>query len=85
MFNVIYTESLDNADDIISKSFDYEDEKDAIALFNEKVQKLMNEILGNEYLKSKISIHRHKALIKMENRHYVIAIVKDSGIFNSEK
>ena len=79
MFNVIYTESLDNADDIISKSFDYED---AIALFNENVQRLMSEILGNEYLKSKISIHRHKALIKMENRHYVITIVKDGGILD---
>lgn len=82
MFNVIYTESLDRADDIISKSFEYEDEKDAIAFFNEEVKRLINEILGNEYLKCKISIYRHKALIKIENRHCVIAIVKDGGIFD---
>lgn len=84
MFNVIFTKSLDHVDEIISKTWEYKDKNDAIALFNEQVKVLMNEAIENEYLKCKISMHRHKALIKLEDTHYVIAVVEDGGIFDQK-
>jgi len=74
---VIYTKTLSNADDVIAESFEYADKKDAIALFKERVNKLVNEILDNEFLNAKISIHKHVALIKIENTHHCISVVDD--------
>jgi len=77
MFKVIYTKTLDNADDIVAESWEYENLNLAIKLFNERVNKLVAEVLKNEFLKTKISIHRHKALIHIEDCHYCIAVVDD--------
>lgn len=77
MFKVIYTKTLDNADDVVAESWEYDNLDLAITLFNERVKKLLDEILGNEFIKSKISIHKHKAIIKMESTHYCLAVVDD--------
>jgi len=77
MFKVIYTKTLDNADDIVAESWEYDNLDLAITLFNERVKKLLDEILGNEFIKSKISVHKHKAIIKMESTHYCLAVVDD--------
>lgn len=77
MFKVVYTKSLDNADDVVAESYEYENLDLAIQLFNERVNKLVDEVLENEFLKTKISIHRHKALIRIEDSHYCIAIIDD--------
>ncbi len=75
MFNVVYTKSLEHADDIETKVWEYENLDLAIELFNEQVNKLVAEVLENEFLHANISIHRHKALIRIEGTHYCIAIV----------
>lgn len=77
MFKVIYTKTLDNADDVVAESWEYDNVDLAIDLFNERVKKLLDEILGNEFIKSKISIHKHKAIIKMESTHHCLAVVDD--------
>lgn len=77
MFKVVYTKSLENADDIIAESWEYENKKFAVQLFNERVKKLINEILSNEFCNSKISIHKYRALITIESTHHCIAIVDD--------
>ena len=77
MFNVIYTKSLEHADDIETKVWEYENLDLAIELFNEQVNKLVAEVLENEFLHANISIYRHKALIRIEGTHYCIAIVDD--------
>lgn len=76
MYKVIYTKTRDNADDVIAESTNFEDEKPAIELFNNYVNSLVNEMLYNELLVCKMSIHNHKASIKIEGTHYCIAIVK---------
>ena len=75
MFKVICTKTLENADEVVAESWEYETKDLAINLFNERVNRLMQEILNNEYFNAKISIHRHKALIRIESTHYCIAIV----------
>ena len=77
MFKVVYTKSLDNVDDVVAESWEYENLDLAIQLFNERVNKLVAEVLENEFLKTKISIHRHKALIRIEDSHHCIAVVDD--------
>lgn len=77
MFKVIYTKTLDNADDVVAESWEYDNLDLAITLFNERVKKLLDEILGNEFIKAKISIHKHKAIIKIESTHYCLAVVDD--------
>ena len=77
MYNVVYTKSLEYADDIETRVWEYETLDLAINLFNEQVNKLVAEILENEFLQAKISIHRHKALIRIEGTHYCISIVDD--------
>ena len=78
MYRVIYTKTLDHADDVIAESEVFEDEKSAIAAFNDSVQSHISIMLNNELLNCKMSIHKHKALIKIEGTHYCIAIVKDN-------
>lgn len=75
MYKVVYTKSLENADDIETRLWEYENLDLAINLFNEQVHKLVAEVLENEFLQAKISIHRHKALVCIESTHYCIAIV----------
>ena len=77
MHKVIYTKSLDNADDIIAESWEYVDKDDAVQLFNEQFTKIINEILDNELLNAKVSIHRHLALIVVENVHHCLSVVDD--------
>ena len=77
MYNVVYTESLEHADDIETRVWEYENLDLAIKLFNDQVNKLVAEVLENEFLRANISIHRHKALIRIEGTHYCIAIVDD--------
>ena len=77
MYNVVYTKSLEHADDIETRVWEYENLDLAIKLFNDKVNKLVAEVLENEFLHANISIYRHKALIRIEGTHYCIAIVDD--------
>lgn len=79
MYKVIYTKTRDYADDVIAESTSFEDEKPAFELFNNYVNSLVNEMLYNELLNCKMSIHAHKAVIKIEGTHYCIAIVKDNS------
>ena len=77
MYNVVYTKSLEHADDIETRLWEYEKLDSAVNLFNDQVNKLVAEVLENEFLQAKISIHKHKALIRIEGTHYCIAIVDD--------
>ena len=77
MYNVVYTKSLEHADDIETRVWEYETLDLAIKLFNDQVNKLVAEVLENEFLHANSSIHRHKALIRIEGTHYCIAIVDD--------
>ena len=76
MYKVVYTKSLEHADDIETRLWEYENLDSAVNLFNDQVNKLVAEVLENEFLQAKISIHKHKALIRIESTHYCIAIVK---------
>lgn len=77
MYKMIYTKTLDNVDEITAESWEYQKKEDAIALFKERVSMLLKEILGNEFLNAKISIHGHKALVKIESEHHCFAVVDD--------
>lgn len=77
MYKVIYTKSLDYADDVVAESWEYENYDLALNLFSERVNRIVKEILDNEFLKAKISIHKHKAIAKIEDTHHCIAIVDD--------
>ena len=85
MYAVIYTKSLDNANEMVAKSYEYESKDDAIKLFNEYVLKVLNEALENEYLNCKMSITQHKALIKIEDTHYCIAVMLDEDLLKHEE
>ena len=76
MYNVVYTKSLEHADDIETRVWEYENLDSAVNLFNDQVNKLVAEVLENEFLQAKISIHKHKALIRIESTHYCIDIAK---------
>ena len=77
MFKVVYTKSLDNADDVIAESWEYENKDLAVLLFKERLHKLFSEILDNEFYNAKISIHGYRALVKLESTHYCLAVVDD--------
>ena len=79
-YHVIYTKTCDNVDEIIAQTYDYANKDDAIALFNERVNKLMAEVLENKWLNAKFSIYKNKALVKIENTHYCIAVVSDEDM-----
>lgn len=76
MYKVIYTKSLENADDIEASVEVFEDINQARAAFDQIVKRLMYEALDNEYLNYKMSIHNHKALMKIEGQHYCVVLQK---------
>ena len=82
MYTVICTKSRDNADELETQAFDYTLIKDAISLFKERVQKLVDEALNNEFLNVKMSLHKYKALVVIESTHYVVSIVEDGGVMH---
>ena len=75
MHTVVFTKSLDNAESMETKFWQYDDFKDAKALFEEKVNELIKTVYDNEFLHANINLFAHNALIKIENTHYCIAIV----------
>lgn len=85
MYTVIYTKSLDNASEMVAKSYEYESKDDAIKLFNERVHNLIDKVLDNEHLDCKMSITQHKALIKIEDIHYCIAVMSDEDLLKHEE
>lgn len=82
MYQVIYTKTLDNADDMVAESWEYDNVYDAIKLFDERVNALVAEMLNNEQLNCKMSIHKHKALIKIEGTSYCIALTSDEQMLH---
>ena len=79
-YHVIYTKTRDNADEVIAQTYEFVNKDDAIALFKERINKLMAEVLENKWLESKFSIFKHKALIKIEGTHYCVALVSDEDM-----
>lgn len=77
MYKMIYTKSLDNADEIIAESWEYQKKEDAIELFNERVFSLIKKMLNNEFMHVNINMHRYRALIKVEGEHHCFAVVND--------
>ena len=43
MYKMIYTRTLDHADDIVAESWEYEKKEDAVALFYERLAKVWKE------------------------------------------
>lgn len=78
MHKLVSTKVRDNADDIEAESLDFDSHEDAVSMFKIKVQDVMDKILENEFLDSKISIHKNKAAIKIEGTRYCIAVVEES-------
>lgn len=78
MHKVIYTKSLDNASNLIAKSWSYDNIIDAQALFKEKVNEIVQSALDNEFINFKMSMIRYKAVIHFESVHYCIAIEEES-------
>lgn len=76
MYKVVYTKTLDDADEIVAQVFEHEKLQDAINSFNENVKHIVKLAFDNEYFNCKMSMHKHKALIKIENTHYCLAIVE---------
>ena len=85
MYTVIYTKSLDNAGDMVAKSYEFTDKDTAIKAFNERIRKLLDKALGNEFLNCMMSITNHKALIKIESTHYCIAVMSDEDMMKSNE
>ena len=85
MYTVVYTRSLDTADELVVKSWEFEHEADAVSLFNEKLERLMRKILNNKYLNCKISIHKNRALFKIEGTHYVVAVISSTEILDDNE
>ena len=84
MYTVIYTKSLDHANDMIAKSYEYANKNDAVNLFNERVLALLDKVLMNDALDCNMSLSKHKALIKIVDVHYCIAIVSDEDMLKPE-
>lgn len=74
MYIVIYTKSLDNAEDIEVKCWEFKDPGDAEKMFRDKVNEIVQMLLKNSLLHGKISIFANKALVKVEGTHYTVAI-----------
>ena len=77
MYKVIYTESLETADEMTAESWEYIDKADAVNEFSSLVNRVLSEVLENSLLNCKASIHHNKAVIKIEGVHHCIAIVDD--------
>ena len=77
MYKMIYTRTLDNADEIIAESWEYQKKEDAIEMFNERVSNLMKTMLNNEFMHVDMNMHKHRALIKVESVHHCFAVVDD--------
>ena len=75
MHTVIYTSSLDNANDVEAKYHTYASLQLAEEKFNEYVNSLIKQMLDNKYLNCKMSIYKNKAVISIEDRRHVVAIV----------
>ena len=84
MYDVIYTKSRDNADEIVAKTWSFEKHEDACVLFKEHVKRLYDEALDNQFLNFKLSLHNYRAMVKIEGTHYVVALVKDKGILEDD-
>lgn len=78
MHKVIYTKSLDNASDLIAKSWSYDNITDAQALFKAKVNEIVQSALDNEFINFKMSMTHYKAVIHFENVHHCIAIEEEN-------
>ena len=79
MYKVIHTESLENADEMTAKSWEYTDKADAFGQFSSLVNQVLSEVLENPILNCKASIHYNKAVIKIEGVHHCIAVVDDKN------
>ena len=77
MYKMIYTRTLDHADDIVAESWEYEKKEDAVALFYERLAKVWKEITNNEFLHTEISVYGHKAFVKIQSEHHCFAVVDD--------
>lgn len=76
MYDVVYTKSLDNAEDAVTEVVTVSSKENAVSLFNDKLRGLLDDILTNEFLKSKISVFNHVAVITIESTRCTLAIVK---------
>lgn len=74
MYKVIMTSALDNADDVEANVILCESLQTAIERFNDSIKNILSNALDNEHLDTKMSLHKHKAVIKLESRTYCIAI-----------
>ena len=77
MYKMIYTRTLDNADEIIAESWEFQKKEDAIVLFNDSVSRLLKETFNNEFVHVDMNMHKHRALIKVESVHHCFAVVDD--------
>lgn len=83
MYQVVCTCACDNADDAVVKVLDYTDKDTAVACFNEKLKELIGKAAANEYLQLKMSMHHHKALVQIEGTQYLVALIKNGGLFSN--
>lgn len=79
MYKVIHTKSLETADEMTAKSWEYNDKADAVNQFSSLVSQVLSEVLENSILNCKASIHHNKAVIKIEGVHHCIAVVDDKN------
>lgn len=75
MYKVIMTSALDDADDMEANVVLRESLQAAVEQFNDSIKNILSNALRNEHLVTKVSLHKHKAVIKLESRTYCIAII----------
>ena len=78
-YKVIYTECLDDNEGILkAESWEYVDKADAIALFNERFNKMTSSMLNDYSLcKCKMVKEGYRAFIKIQGVHCCLAVVDD--------
>lgn len=76
MLKVHYLKTLDDADSIVADTHECKTLDEAIGIFNKYVQELVNEMLSNNILNCKMSIHNYRALAKVEGTQYCIILEK---------
>ena len=78
---MIYTQSLDKADEISAESVRYENYDLAVGCFNTKVKELLDVVFENQLLDASISIYKNKALVKalvkIKDTYHCIALVEE--------